>query len=92
MPQKYRLTGCAKFFLFLLIAAPLAFFGAYYMNTGDPMSGLRALGIDTSAQQEEATPLNDEALDVDELKNEVQRLRSELEACQNSKEDTLNNK
>ena len=83
MPQKYRLTGCAKFFFFLLIAGPLAYFGAYYWNTGDAMSGLRSLGIGLEKDPvvNEQEPANtDQVLD---LQKEVDRLKKELEECQN---------
>lgn len=37
MPRKYKLTGCAKFFIFFIIAAPLAYLGASYYNGQNPL-------------------------------------------------------
>jgi len=37
MATKYKLTGCAKFFFFFIIAAPLAYMGASYYNGQDPI-------------------------------------------------------
>jgi hypothetical protein len=37
MPRKYKLTGCAKFFIFFIIAAPLAYIGASYYNGQNPL-------------------------------------------------------
>ena len=36
MSKNYKMTGFAKFFIFLLIAAPLSFVGASYYNGQDP--------------------------------------------------------
>jgi len=92
MPQKYRLTGCAKFFFFLIIAAPLAYFGANYWNTGDALSGLKDLGIvsDTEepAVKEQVAPTDDTA----DLQTEVERLRAELEACKGQMRQDSTNK
>lgn len=76
------MTGCAKFFLFLLIAAPLAYMGANYVNSGDPLSGLRS--IIGSGEKTEADPLvsKDEDAQVTQLEAEIDRLKKELEACQ----------
>jgi len=41
MPRKYKLTGCAKFFIFLVIAAPLAYIGASYYNGQDPIGEIK---------------------------------------------------
>jgi hypothetical protein len=41
MPRKYKLTGCAKFFIFFIIAAPLAYIGASYYNGQNPFQQVR---------------------------------------------------
>ena len=41
MAKKYKLTGCAKFFIFFIIAAPLAYVGASYYNGQDPIKKLK---------------------------------------------------
>lgn len=37
MPKKYKLTGCAKFFIFFIVAAPIAYIGASYYNGQNPL-------------------------------------------------------
>ena len=41
MAKKYKLTGCAKFFIFFIIAAPLAYLGASYYNGQDPVKQVK---------------------------------------------------
>ena len=45
MAQKYKMTGCAKFFIFFLIAAPLSYIGASYYNGVDPFVKLKNIEI-----------------------------------------------
>jgi TolA-binding protein len=39
------MTGFAKFFIFLLFAAPLAYIGASYYNGQDPLETIKSLKI-----------------------------------------------
>ena len=41
MKNKYKMTGCAKFFIFLLFAAPIAFFASAYFNNEDGFGNLK---------------------------------------------------
>jgi len=41
MARKYKLTGCAKFFIFFIIAAPVAYVAASYYNGQDPIREAR---------------------------------------------------
>jgi hypothetical protein len=41
MAKKYKLTGCAKFFIFFIIAAPLAWIGASYYNGQNPIQEVK---------------------------------------------------
>ena len=87
MPPKYRMTGCAKFFLFLLIAAPLAYMGANYVNSGDPLAGLRSFigtGENTEAEPPESKAENAQ---ITKLEAEIARLKEELEACQQNQKN-----
>ena len=92
MTKKYRLTGCSKFLFFLIIAGPLAFFGAYYINTGDPMAGIQALCFGTETQEEQQIVKEEEApkATLDDLRLKVDELSKALEDCQKSKESTSN--
>ncbi len=41
--KKYKATGCARFFLVMLILAPLAYIGASYYNGQDPIENIKGL-------------------------------------------------
>ena len=90
MTKKYRLTGCSKFLVFFIIAGPLAYFGAYYINTGDPMAGLHALGIGMEGTGEQTSSIVEEQpkATVETLQLRVEELSKALEDCQNSKDST----
>ncbi len=45
MAQKYKMTGCAKFFIFFIIAAPLSYIGASYYNGVDPFAKIKNIEI-----------------------------------------------
>lgn len=64
------MTGFAKFFLFLIIAAPLAFIGASYYNGQDPFKTIKSWELFKSGQDNNKTALkstSDETLIVKEL-------------------------
>jgi hypothetical protein len=94
MKGKYQATGCAKFFLVLVILAPLAYIGASYYNGEDGLKNIKGI-VSKEGKSESGT----QADDVYKLKNQVSkykkdaeffekekiRLEKELEACQNAK-------
>ena len=94
MKGKYKATGCAKFFLALVILAPLAYIGASYYNGEDGIKNIKE--IVSKEGKSESGSLSD---DVYKLKNQVSkyrkdaeffekeknRLEKELEACRNAK-------
>ena len=45
MATKYKMTGCAKFFIFLIFAVPLAYIGASYYNGNDPFEKIKNMEI-----------------------------------------------
>lgn len=77
MPTKYRMTGCAKFFIFLIIAAPLAFLGANYVNHGDPFAGIPSLSGNGSESSAEAV----DNTDIQSLEKKIRDLEKELQEC-----------
>ena len=88
MPRKYRMTGCAKFFIFAIIAAPLAYLGANYINTGDPLNGIRHWFEQDSMEVEKPHVVEDTngvTKKIEALELEVERLTSELENCRENK-------
>ncbi len=50
MRKKYKMTGFARFLIFLLIFTPIAYFGASYYNGEDPVAKIKeVLKIDDHA-------------------------------------------
>ena len=41
MRPKYKVTGCARFFVFLIIFLPIVYFGAAYLRGEDGMQKLK---------------------------------------------------
>ncbi len=54
MAQKYKMTGCAKFFIFLIIAAPLSYIAASYYNGSDPFERFKKMEIFKSTPEEKS--------------------------------------
>ncbi len=95
MGSKYKMTGCAKFFFVLIILAPLAYVGASYYNGQDGIQNIKnLLGMGSEQTRE---PSGDEATtdlqeqieklqkDVKYFEGEAERLKEELEACQQAR-------
>jgi cell division protein FtsL len=81
--RKYKITGCAKFFLILLILAPLAYVGASYFNGQDGIQNLKNLlgfGNETNSNNISVST-TDEASEneIYQLNREVERLKKEVE-------------
>lgn len=53
MAKKYKLTGCAKFFIFFIIAAPIAYVGASYYNGQDPVKEVREFFLSFTEKNDE---------------------------------------
>ena len=94
MKKKYQMTGCAKFFVVILLLAPLAYIGASYYNGQDGIENLKSLlGIGTktreasvSSQDNVEVELSKALEDAKYFEDEVQRLQKELEACQEARQ------
>ena len=77
MSSKYKATGCARFFLVLIILAPLAFLGASYYNGEDGIENVKSLlGIgssdsdgEPSTYEEKEDPKESSEQEVDESEN-----------------------
>ncbi len=51
MRRKYKMTGCARFFIFLLIFTPLVLVGVSLYNGDNPIEKVKELlGIEATAQ------------------------------------------
>ena len=74
MAKKYKLTGCARFFIFLAIFAPLVYFGVSYFKGEDPIAPLRNIELpqiikDTPSNVTDESIIN-ESLRIKELRIE----------------------
>ena len=93
MGKKYKMTGCARLFLILIIVTPLAYFGASYFNGEDGLAKIKSLfqSDERPAQRNTADvadleqQLNRLEKDVKFYETEVTRLKQELADCQNSR-------
>ena len=87
MAKKYKLTGCARFFIFLVIFAPLVYFGVSYFKGEDPIAPFKnieipALKKSTPSNVSEESILNESLKAKDariiELEKENASLREDL--------------
>ncbi len=89
--RNFKVTGFARFFLFLIIAAPLTFLGASYYNGEDGIENIKELlGLSSSSSSTETAsttapppppppPVEDNALEekIEELEQKNEELRRE---------------
>ena len=74
MTQKYKMTGCAKFFIFIVLAIPLSWIAASYYNGSDPFEKLKSIEIfsKASTNNNSDTANIDEFTDKDAFKKELE--------------------
>jgi len=80
--QKHKMTGCARFFIAIIILAPLAYLGASYYNGQDGIQNIKnLLGIGKHKADDRDTTYHDTAKDLSrdlEAKDqEIQKLREQ---------------
>lgn len=95
MRRKYKMTGCARFFIVLIILAPLAYIGASYYNNQDPIENIKSLlGIGAVEQGDNGLNNTDTKTDADleELLEERDRHIRELEKQVNRLENQIREK
>lgn len=78
MNVKYKPTGCARFLIFLVIAAPLAWIGANYINGEDPIENIKTI----FSKQEVSTTHKEKS--VKDLEKEIRELEDRLRRCEQS--------
>jgi len=92
MAGKFKITGFARFFIFLIIAAPLIYSGVSIFKGENPLDAIqRDLGIEIgSSENNNSTDESDiKRMDLSDLKREIKSLkrennslREQLENCQ----------
>lgn len=83
MGPKYKVTGCARFFVFLIIFVPAVFFGAAYMRGENGMQIIKDFyhniiggsSVDKGVKEAEGAKEAEEDKD-----KEIERLKKEIEA------------
>ncbi len=84
MSRKLKTTGCFRLFLFLLIFAPIAYFGARAINGEDTFAPLRKLIEKGEMSRSEPSPTTGsdatERMQIDQLKQEIDALQEEIRA------------
>lgn len=81
MARRYKMTGCARVFIVLIVITPIAFFIATYINQSDPVEVINEWrGKNSSSDTEVEKRLGLES--KMELEKEVERLKKELEFYQ----------
>jgi len=80
MSQKYKMTGCAKFFIFFIIAAPLSYIGASYYNGVDPFAKLKEIKVfkTNNSTDNDTKIIKNSKLDESTLKKELDVKNSEI--------------
>ncbi len=93
MGKKYKTTGCAKFFLVLIILMPLAYLGASYYNGQDGWANLKnhvGFGSNSSEASVDSkheglqSEVADLSKELKRLERENEQLAKDLKACQNA--------
>lgn len=87
MQRKFRVTGFTRFFLVMIIVAPLAYIGASYYNGEDGIGNIkRLLGIDKSEEAVEERfvpserPVYKDEQEMEEALDKQQKRLQELKA------------
>ena|SRR5687767_10425838 len=84
MRPRYKTTGCARFFVFLIIFLPVVYFGAAYLRGEDGMQKLKDFyhntfgGRDTSDKKKDPDTYRIEDLreELDDAKREIRDLKN----------------
>lgn len=77
MKRKHKMTGCARFFIALLIIAPLAYVGASYYNGQNPIENIKNFFGSREDRQQEDRPRDTRDSEIKKLKDENDALRKE---------------
>ncbi|GLR19221.1 hypothetical protein [Portibacter lacus] len=90
MRRKYKMTGCARFFIFLLIFTPLVLIGVSYYNGNNPINQIKELLNIESDSNNNTTTKTIETKDRDNTSSGVSSegiLKSTIETQRNTIEE-----
>jgi len=85
MPPKYKVTGCARFFFFLIIFIPAVFFGAAFLRGENGVQIIKdfyhsIFGGSTSSGKAKDEAEAKDTYKVDDLKEELEKAEDEIES------------
>lgn len=82
-PPKYKVTGCARFFIFLIIFVPAVFFGAAFLRGENGVQIIKDFyhsvfgGSSTSTKANDAGKAED-TYNIEDLKEELRKANEEI--------------
>lgn len=88
MGPKYKVTGCARFFVFLVLFVPAVFFGAAYVRGENGVQIIKDFyhsivggsSVDKGAEGEQEAKKAEEVKEAEVAKDkEIERLKKEIE-------------
>ena len=86
--RKFQITGFARFLLFLVIAAPLAYLGASYYNGENGIENIKNMISDgqkstpSASAEAPASKLEEALTKIEKLEKENKKLKKELEEAE----------
>ncbi|MBP7239030.1 MAG: hypothetical protein KBA14_02315 [Saprospiraceae bacterium] len=86
MPPKYKVTGCARFFFFLIIFIPAVFFGAAFLRGENGVQIIKDFyhsivgGGDKAGSKAEEKAKAEDTYKVEDLREELRKANDEIES------------
>lgn len=81
MRPKYKMTGCARFFIFLIIFIPAVYFGAAYFRGDDGVGILKNFWhntFGTSTSTVDTPAASEETYQIENLEKELEKAKAEI--------------
>jgi len=91
MAKKYKMTGCARFLIFLLVFAPLVYFGVSYFRGENPVEGIEKVIPEGWGKTQNSSDVSDDAIiqgTIDAQKDRIEELEDKIDRL----EEVLNEK
>lgn len=79
MRPKYKVTGCARFFIFFLFLVPVVYFGATYARGENGMQMIRDFfGKISGKENQSAKPRDRDTYHIEDLQKDLDEARQEI--------------
>jgi predicted RNase H-like nuclease (RuvC/YqgF family) len=90
MSPKYKVTGCARFFVFFIIFIPIVYFGAAFIRGENGMQMLKdfyhkVVGSpgETGSDRDETPADRNETYTIEDLQKEIDKAKAEIRELEN---------